>query len=253
MNRKLYFAYGVGAHVLFLAVYAYLGVFVTDIGGDWLPKSVGALATSMGLWGALSVNLLLLAAFGVQHSVMARPAFKTWWTRFVPSPVERSTYVMMSNLVLILLFVAWQPMQGRAWEVQQPVLRTVLWVLCAAGWLMVPATTLMINHFDLFGTRQVWLHLKGEAYQPLPFRQPMLYKHMRHPLYVGWLIAFWATPSMSIGHLVFSTMMTTYILIAIPFEERDLLRHFGEKYAEYRERVPLMIPRILGNADKHME
>ena len=185
----------------------------------------------------------MIALFGVQHSVMARPGFKRWWTKFVPQPIERSTYVLFSCVLMALLMWQWRPMGGVVWDVTHPVGRMSLHALFAFGWLMVPLVSLLINHFDLFGTRQVWLHLRGREYEHLPFRTPLAYRYVRHPLYVGWMIAFWATPTMTSAHLVFAVLMTAYILIAIPLEERDLLSHFGEKYAQYKRTAGALMPR----------
>lgn len=237
MLKTAYFAYGVLSYVMFLVVYAWFGGFVTNL----VPHSIDSTTTG-SIQAALAVNLLLMVLFGVQHSVMARPGFKRWWTRFVPQPIERATYVFISNVLVILLMWLWIPIPARVWDVQTPILRWAMWILCAAGWLLVPAASLLINHFDLFGLRQVWLHLKGQVYTHLPFRTPMFYKLVRHPLYVGWLLAFWVTPTMSIGHLMFALVMTGYILTAIKFEERDLLAVHGEMYARYRRNVPMLIP-----------
>jgi protein-S-isoprenylcysteine O-methyltransferase Ste14 len=177
---------------------------------------------------------------------MARPAFKRWWTRFVPKPVERSTYVLFSSLALIALFVYWQPIGGVIWNVQDPIGRAVLYGLFAFGWGLVLLATFLINHFDLFGLRQVWLYLRGKEYRPLNFGTPALYKIVRHPLYVGWFFAFWATPSMTVAHLFFALLTAAYILIAIRFEERDLLAEHGARYSEYRKQVPMLVPRLGG-------
>ena len=205
-----------------------------------MPKSldsapVGPLGTS------LLIDLGLLALFAVQHSVMARPAFKRGWTRIVPQPVERSTYVLASSLALILLFWQWRPLGGVVWDVQRPVGRALLYAGFAFGWLLVLVTTFLINHFDLFGLRQVWLHLRGRPYTPLPFKTPGPYRLVRHPLYVGWLFAFWSTPTMTATHLLFAVVTTAYILVAIQLEERDLVAAHPE-YAEYRARVPMLVP-----------
>jgi protein-S-isoprenylcysteine O-methyltransferase Ste14 len=191
---------------------------------------------------ALLVNLGLLTLFAVQHSVMARPAFKAAWKRVVPEPVERSTYVLASSAALLFLFWQWRPMGGVVWQVEGP-LAALLHVVCAAGWLTVLASTFLINHFDLFGLRQVWLHLRGKPYTPLAFGTPALYRWVRHPLYVGWLLAFWATPTMTAAHLVFALATTGYILTAIQLEERDLIRAHGDVYRRYREEVPMLVPR----------
>jgi len=234
------FVYGVVSYAIFFATFLYAIGFV---GNAVVPQSIdgareGSLAT------ALAIDLLLLGLFAVQHSVMARPAFKRWWTRIVPPEAERSTYVLFSSLALILLFWQWRPLGGAVWDVEQPVLRALLQATFAAGWLMILVATFLINHFDLFGLRQVWLHLRGEPYRPLPFTTPGLYRYVRHPLYVGWFLAFWATPTMTATHLVFALATTAYILIAIRFEERDLVDAHGRDYADYRRRVPMLVPRL---------
>ena len=177
---------------------------------------------------------------------MARPGFKAMWTRIVPEPIERSTYVWISNVLVAILIWQWQPIDVVVWDVSAPVARLALHALFAAGLLLVPLASLMIDHFDLFGTRQVWLHLRGRAYRSLPFRTPILYRWVRHPLYVGWMVFFWATPTMTAGHLLFAGSLTAYMLIAARFEERDLVRFHGEKYASYRRQVPGFIPRLAG-------
>ena len=239
MQRWLFFVYGVACHLLFLGTFAYMAGFV----GDFLvPKSIDSMVpgpTSV----AIVVDLLLMALFAAQHSIMARPAFKRVWTRIVPEPIERSTYVFVSGVVTILLMWQWRGIDYVVWNAQHPLLRGFLWGLFTIGWLLVPLASLLINHFDLFGTRQVWLHLCGRDYQALPFRTPSLYKHVRHPLYIGWTIAFWATPTMTAGHLLFAGVLTGYMALAALVEERDLIAHFGRQYEEYRHRVPMFIPR----------
>jgi protein-S-isoprenylcysteine O-methyltransferase Ste14 len=242
MQRKLFFVYGVASHAMFLGVYAWMALFVGNLGFG-LIRTIDAPATT-SLATALAVNTLLVALFGVQHSVMARPGFKKWWTQFVPQPIERATYVLLSNLLMMLLLWQWQPMGGVVWNVTNSIGRALLHGLFAIGWFMVPAVSLLINHFDLFGTRQVWLHLRGQEYRSLPFRTPMIYRYVRHPLYIGWMTAFWATPTMTVAHLVFAVLMTLYIFVAIPLEERDLVAHFGEQYASYRRRVGGLVPRL---------
>ncbi|MHC4091889.1 MAG: methanethiol S-methyltransferase, partial [Planctomycetota bacterium] len=223
MARAAALIYGLVCYVMFLGVFLYLIGF---LGNFLVPTSVdsgpeGPLAT------ALLVNVLLLAIFGVQHTVMARPTFKRSWTKIVPTPVERSTYVLITNLLLILLYWQWRP----------------LWALFGAGWLLVLVATLQINHADIFGIRQVWLYFRSREYTPVAFATPILYRHVRHPLYAGWITAFWATPSMTAGHLVFAVGTTVYILIAIYFEERNLVQDLGEGYVEYRKRTPMLAPR----------
>ena len=242
MKRIAAFTYGVICYAIFFGTFLYAVGFV---GNFIVPKSVDS--TPEGPLGqALLINALLLGLFAVQHSVMARPAFKRWWTRFVPKPVERSTFVLFSSLALIALFAFWQPIGGVIWDVQNPVGRDVLYGLCAFGWGLVLVATFLINHFDLFGLRQVWLHLRGKEYRPLNFGTPGLYKIVRHPLYVGFFFAFWATPTMTAAHLFFALMTTVYILIAIRLEERDLVAEHGARYSEYRKQVPMLVPRLGG-------
>lgn len=238
MRRTAFFVYGVTGHLLFLVTYAWLAGFV---GNFLVPRSIDSPASnSVPL--AVATDLGLIALFGLQHSIMARPAFKRVWTRIVPQPIERSTYVFASNAVTMLLMWQWRAVDLVVWDVRHPVGRWMLFGLFAVGWLMVPAVSLMIHHFDLFGTRQVWLYLCGREYAPLPFRTPLLYSQVRHPLYVGWAIAFWATPTMTAGHLLFAAGMTAYMLLAAVFEERDLIGYFGHQYEEYRRHVPMFVP-----------
>ena len=238
MQRIAVFAYGVGAYLCFLATFLYAIGF---IGGFGVPHTVDA-AREGSLAVALCADLGLLALFAVQHSVMARPGFKRWWTRLVPSEAERSTYVLFSSAALALLFWQWRPLGGVVWEVGSPAGRALVYSAFASGWLIVLAATFLINHFDLFGLRQVWLHLRGVPYRPLRFATPGPYRWVRHPLYVGWIVTFWAAPTMSAAHLVFALAATGYILAAIPLEERDLLAVHGERYAHYRRRVPMLVP-----------
>jgi protein-S-isoprenylcysteine O-methyltransferase Ste14 len=242
MKRIAAFIYGVVCYAVFFGTFLYAIGFVGDL---FVPKSIDS-APESPLGQALLINTLLLGLFAVQHSVMARPVFKRWWTRFVPKPVERSTYVLFSSLALIALFVYWQPIGGVIWNVQDPIGRAVLYGLFAFGWGLVLLATFLINHFDLFGLRQVWLYLRGKEYRPLNFGTPALYKIVRHPLYVGWFFAFWATPSMTVAHLFFALLTAAYILIAIRFEERDLLAEHGARYSEYRKQVPMLVPRLGG-------
>lgn len=240
MRRWLFLAYGVGGHLAFLAVFAYLGCFV---GGFLVPKTIDAPAASP-IGAALAVDLLLIGVFAAQHSVMARPAFKRRWTRIVPQPIERATYVWIANAVLVLLMWQWRPIDLVVWNVEQPVARGVLWGLFSVGWLAVPVVSLMISHFDLFGTRQVWLHWQGKPYAPLPFRTPLAYAWVRHPLYLAWALSFWATPTMTLGHLLFAGSLTAYMAAAALVEERDLVSHFGRAYRQYQQRVGMFVPRL---------
>lgn len=240
LKRILYFGYGLTSYVIFLGVLVYAIGF---IGGFATPTMLDG-PREGSFWAALAINLGLLALFAVQHSVMARRGFKEWWTKFVPKPIERSTYVLATNLALIAMFAFWQPMGGEIWHVDHPVGRALLYAGYGLGLTIVLIATFLINHFDLFGMRQVTLYLMGREYTPLPFKTPMFYNHVRHPLYVGWFLTFWMTPTMTIAHLVFAIMTTAYILIAIRFEERDLIREHGMKYIDYRKRVPMLIPRF---------
>ncbi|MFG0274910.1 MAG: methanethiol S-methyltransferase [Phycisphaerales bacterium] len=240
MQRVGFFLYGLVCYLAFLGVFAYAVGF---IGGFLTPTSLDAPATSPA-WFALLINTGLLTLFALQHSVMARPAFKKRWTKIVPKPIERSTYVMATNIALALVFAFWQPLGGEVWTVTNPVGRIALWSGYALGWAIVLAATLQINHFDLFGLRQVWLHLKSRPYTALKFQEPLLYRVVRHPLYVGWFLCFWCTPRMTAAHLFFAAVTTAYILVAIQLEERDLVREHGDSYAAYRRRVPMLLPRF---------
>lgn len=241
MQRVCFFLYGVFCHLLFFGVFAYLAGFVGNV---LVPKSIDGPPTGDSWPVALAIDLRLLMIFAVQHSVMARPGFKKVWTKIVPPPIERSTYVLVSCLVTMLLIWQWRPIPGMVWNVTHPVALGLCVTVAILGWLGVPAVSLMINHFDLFGTRQVWLHLQGKEYEPLEFRTPLAYALVRHPLYVGWFFAFWATPTMSLGHLLFAGYMTAYMAVATLWEERDLIAHFGETYHLYRRRVPRFIPAL---------
>lgn len=239
MQRFFIMAYGVTAYALFLGVFLYAIGF---IGGFLTPTTLdGPLSGSLAT--AIAINLGLSLLFGLQHSVMARPAFKAMLTKIIPEPMERSTYVLATNLVMLLLFWQWRPMGMLVWTIENAALQTVIWTLYGFGWLTVFVTTLLINHFDLFGLRQVWLYFRGKPYTPLNFVTPGPYKLVRHPLYIGWLMAFWCTPHMGAAHLIFAIGMTAYILIAIQFEERDLVNHHPA-YADYQRRVPMLLPRV---------
>ncbi|MHC4427742.1 MAG: methanethiol S-methyltransferase [Planctomycetota bacterium] len=238
MKRALALVYGVVCYVFFLGVYLYLIGFVGNL---LVPKAIDS-PREGPLGTAILINVGLLALFGVQHTIMARPKFKRWWTGLVPSPIERSTYVLITNVILVLIFWLWRPMGGMVWDVETPIARGILWTLFGAGWLVVLLATFQINHFDLFGLRQVWLYFQGKEYTHIPFRVPIFYRRVRHPLYVGWIMAFWATPTMTIAHLVFAAGLTIHILVAIQFEERNLMQFFGKDYIEYRKRVPMLIP-----------
>jgi len=239
-RRIAFFAYGVLSYVLFLGVFLYAIGFV---GGFAVPKCLDS-APTMAFWPALGIDLALLGLFAVQHSVMARPGFKRAWTRIVPEPIERSTYVLFSNVAMILLFWLWQPLGGEVWTVENPAARALIYGVYALGWLIVLVSTFLIDHFDLFGLRQVWLHLRGREYTHPRFQMHTAYRFVRHPIYVGWITLFWATPTMTGAHLLFALMTTAYILVAIPLEERDLVAAHGELYEEYRRRVPMLVPAL---------
>lgn len=238
MKRYLTLGYGAAAYLLFLAAFLYLIGFVGNL---VVPRSVDrGLAASVG--EAVLVNTALVAVFGVQHSVMARPAFKRWWARFVPPSIERSTYVLLSSVVLALLYWQWRTMPTVIWEVRPPVARAVLWALFWLGWAIALLSTFLINHFDLFGLRQVYLAARQKPYTSIEFRVRLLYRVVRHPLMLGMAIAFWAAPVMTAGHLLFSIGMTLYILIATQLEERDLVASLGHQYRDYRREVSMLLP-----------
>jgi len=237
MNRIFSFLYGTASYAACLATFLYLAGFVGNFG---VPKSMDSPAD--GPWQtALMMDLGLLILFALQHSIMARPAFKRVLTRVVPEAVERSTYVLASSLAMLLLFWLWRPLGGTVWDLQGQLAEVLLYGGYAFGWVLLLFATFVINHFDLFGLRQVWRHLRGEPQQGLQFVTPVLYRVVRHPLYVGWFFAFWCTPTMTVTHLFFAIMTTAYILIAIQLEERDLM-HEHPEYAAYRARVPMLIP-----------
>jgi protein-S-isoprenylcysteine O-methyltransferase Ste14 len=238
MKRFFVFSYGLISYVVFFGCFLYAIGFIGNVG---VPKSLDSGAS--GPWlPALFINAALLGLFAIQHSVMARQGFKRVWTKIIPEPAERSTYVLLSSLCLILLFWQWRPMGGVIWDVQNVVGRAIAYSLYGFGWVMLLVATFLINHFDLFGLRQVFVYLKGKQYKPLGFTTPWLYKMVRHPLYVGWLFIFWATPTMTVAHLVFAVATTAYILVAIQLEERDLVQIHGKSYETYQQQVPMLIP-----------
>ena len=237
-KRILVFTYGTITYAITLGIFVYAAGFIGNFG---VPKAMDS-GREIPLAQAIAIDALLLGVFAIQHSVMARGWFKRWLTRFIPQAAERSTYVLASNVLMILLFWQWQPIGGTVWNVENSALRAALYGIYAGGWILLLAVTFLINHFDLFGMRQVWYFLRGRPMPPLRFVTPGPYKLVRHPLYIGWFTIFWATPTMTVAHLLFAVLTSAYILVAIQFEERDLVRHHGRAYAEYRERVPMLIP-----------
>ena len=241
LKRIAFFSYGTFCYVIFLGVFLYAIGFIGNFG---VPTTLdGAARGPLAISFAIDAGLLTL--FALQHSVMARKWFKEWWTRIVPKPVERSTYVLFSSVALILLFALWQPLGGVVWSVEDPAGRVVLRGLFAFGWGLILYSTFLINHFDLFGMRQVWRYLRASGDSgEMKFVTPGPYRLVRHPLYVGWLFAFWMTPLMTSAHLLFSIATTAYILVAIQFEERDLVREYGNAYEEYKQAVPMLVPSL---------
>jgi methanethiol S-methyltransferase len=239
-KRLMVFVYGVLSYAVFFLTFLYAVGFIGNI---FVPKSMDS-GARVPFWQALLINTLLLGIFAVQHSVMARPWFKRRLTQLIPEPAERSTYVLMSSLALIALFAFWQPLGGVLWNVTDAGARNAINLAFGFGFALVLVTTFLINHFDLFGLRQVTLFLMGKPYTHLEFRTPLFYRYVRHPLYVGWLFAFWATPTMTGAHLLFAIMTTAYILMAIRWEERDLITAHGAKYRVYSASVPKLVPTI---------
>lgn len=238
VRRILVFGYGMIAYIAFLAAFTYTIGFLAGVG---VPKDVDD-GTTGPVWVAVLVNLGLLSLFAVQHSVMARPWFKRWWTRFVPASIERSTYVLAASAVVGLLLWQWRPLPETIWSVEAEWLRVLLWTAHAAGWIILVLSTILIGHFDLFGLRQVLARARQSAYVEPGFRQPFLYRLVRHPIMVGFLIGFWATPDMSAGRLLFAGVASSYILVAVRFEEHDLRRQLGEPYERYAAEVPRFVP-----------
>ncbi len=239
MKKTITFLYGVIAYIVFLGTFLYAIAFV----GDFLvPKTINS-GTEGAFWSSLGINLVLMTVFALQHSIMARPGFKRWWTKIIPKPIERSTYVLLASLALILLYWKWVPMTTVVWEVNDPMGVTILYGLFALGWGIVLLSTFMINHFDLFGLKQVYEYVKSIPPRPVQFKLTLFYRIVRHPIMLGFIIAFWAIPVMTLGHLIFAITTTAYILVAISFlEERDLVKMHGESYREYQRNVPKILP-----------
>jgi methanethiol S-methyltransferase len=238
MSRLIAFCYGLTAYLVFFATILYAIGFVTGVA---VPKTIDTGAI-VPLGEALIVNILLMSLFAVQHSVMARKQFKQWWTQFVPKSVERSTYVLFASLALDLLFWQWRPLPDVVWQVSDPSIAMAITGLSLVGWLLVFTSTFLINHFELFGLHQVANNLVGREMPPARFKTPVIYKVVRHPIYLGFIIAFWVTPVMTVGHALFAAVTTAYILVGIALEERDLVEQFGDEYRRYRARVSMLVP-----------
>jgi protein-S-isoprenylcysteine O-methyltransferase Ste14 len=238
MHKLTAFLFGAVAYLTFLFTILYAIGFVS---GLVVPKGINTGAES-SIFEALVVNLALMSLFAIQHSVMARKPFKQWWTQFIPKSVERSTYVLLASLVLLLLFWQWRPMPAVIWHVAEPEMAGAISGLSLVGWVIVFTSTFLINHFELFGLHQVANNLAGREMSPPVFRTPFFYKFVRHPIYLGFIIAFWATPTMTAGHLLFAAVTTAYIFVGILLEERDLIGMFGDEYRRYRERVSMLFP-----------
>lgn len=236
IKKTLTLGYGVISYMLFFVIFNYAILFI----GNFVSPSLDSPGQG-DLVNALLINISLLTLFALQHSIMARPAFKRWWTKIIPKPVERSTYVLASTLILAAIVTYWQPLGGVVWQVTDPVAVTILYIAFAIGWGLLFLASFQINHFDLFGLRQVWLYFKGERYTHLPFKTPWLYRHMRHPLYTGLMIGLWAAPTMTVSHLVFALLCTGYVFVGARFEEKDLQDALPE-YAKYKTQVPMFIP-----------
>jgi protein-S-isoprenylcysteine O-methyltransferase Ste14 len=242
MARAIHLLFGILAYLVFFATFLYLIAFVGGL--PYVPRSVDHGGDAASLVAALVIDLALVLLFGLQHSIMARKGFKAAWTRIVPAQAERSMYVLFASLALIVMFVFWRPIPVELWSVTNPWLVYMLWGLFGLGWLIVLVSTFLINHFELFGLHQVWNHARGQAMTEPVFRTPLFYARVRHPIYAGFVLAFWSTPHMTIGHFFLAAGMTVYILIAIRHEERDLISLFGDQYENYRGTAGMLIPRL---------
>lgn len=238
MGRWVSLLYGVVCYIAFLASFLYAILFVGDF---WGPRTINV-GPQADFTLALTINVILLGLFAIQHSLMARDGFKRLWTKIVPKHLERSTYVLFSSLLLILLYWQWRPMTREIWSIQSEIATLAIWGVFGLGWLLVLMSTFMIDHFDLFGLRQVWSYFRNVEFDPPSFQTPALYRYVRHPIMLGFILGFWATPNMTLGHLLFAVMTTGYIVVGVLLEERDLMNYFGEAYRHYRSRVPMFFP-----------
>ena len=241
MSRAINLLFAIVAYAIFFATFLYLICFVGNI--PLVPQTVDV-GTQAPVVTAVIIDLALIALFGVQHSVMARQGFKRWWTTMIPRTAERSVYVLMASAALIVLMALWRPIDAIVWSVTAPMASNLIQAVFWAGWATVLLSTFLINHFELFGLQQAWLNMQGREAEPHKFHQPLLYKWVRHPLYLGFFLAFWAAPQMTVGHLLLAAGVSVYMLIAIRYEERDLVDYFGKDYEDYRERVGMLTPRF---------
>ena len=241
MSRAAALVFAIACYAIFFATFLYLIVFVGDF--TFAAKTVDAGPHAPTVVAAI-IDLILISLFGLQHSAMARPAFKRWWTRIVPPQMERSVYVLSASIMLIILFVGWRPIDAIVWNVTNPAFSSILWLLFWAGWLTVLVSTFLINHFELFGLQQAWFHVRGRQEQAPQMREPSLYRFVRHPMMLGFFFAFWAAPEMTAGHLLLALGMSAYILVALRYEERDLVGLFGDDYENYRGRVGMLVPKF---------
>jgi protein-S-isoprenylcysteine O-methyltransferase Ste14 len=242
MSRVLTLIFAIAAYAVFFATFLYLILFVGDLSFAQLTVDKGGPQAAPAT--AAIIDIGLIALFGLQHSVMARQGFKRWWTKFVPWPAERSVFVLAASLALIILFLGWRPIDRAVWSVSSPLASDLIWIVFWLGWLTVLLSTFLINHFELFGLQQAWLHMRGREPARPELRQPLLYKWVAHPLYAGFFMAFWAAPEMTLGHLLLAAGMSLFMLIAIRYEERDLTTLFGDDYRRYRSGVGMLVPRF---------